>query len=439
MTEGLATERWVDEGGALAPEAVIEREVRAADHRRAARRHGAARPRVLIAGGGVAGLETLLALRALAGDRVDITLVTPEQRFINRSMAVDEPFRTKRVRGVRMQDVTAEHRAHWHRGALDRVEPERRLIVTRNGHDLPYDMLVLALGARTERKWHSDGVLIFHEGRDAAGYRLLFHQLREGLVNKLAFVKPAGASWPLPLYDLALTTAVDCAAHHRPQVELSLITPEQEPLSMFGAPVSAVIATVLDECGVSLHTSSFGVPARPGWLEISPGRRRLSVDRIVTEPRLVGPRLRGIPCGRDGFIHTDPHGRLPGLAGVYAAGDATAFPIKQGGLAAQQADAVAEAVAASVGVDLDPQPFRPVLCGVLLMGAAARYLRADISGCAGDDSTISPEPLWWPPNELSARYLAPYVSHQTGDAADFMPAPAQRPSIAEHPLERSAS
>jgi hypothetical protein len=49
-------------------------------------------PQVLIAGGGVAGLETLLALRTLAGDRVDITLVTPELRFVNRSMAVTRPF-----------------------------------------------------------------------------------------------------------------------------------------------------------------------------------------------------------------------------------------------------------------------------------------------------------------------------------------------------------
>jgi sulfide:quinone oxidoreductase len=399
----------------------------------------ATRPRVLIAGGGVAGLETLLALRALAADRVDITLVTPELRLINRSMAVDQPFRPQHVRGVRMQDVTGEYDARWHRGALDRVEHERHVIVTKDRDELPYDMLVLAVGARPGREWHAKWVLTFHDGRDGPGYRLLLHQLREGRISKLAFVKPTGASWPLPLYDLALMTAAYCAAHHRPEVELSLITPEEEPLGMFGAPASAAVARLLDERGVALYTSSFGAPGRPGWLEVSPGGRRLSVDRIVTEPCLVGPRLRGIPCGRDGFIHTDAHGRLAGLAGVYAAGDATAFPIKQGGLAAQQADAVAEAIAASVGVDLDPQPFRPVLRGVLLTGGTPCYLRADISGCAGDDSTISPEPLWWPPTKLSGRYMAPYLSRQTGESADVMPVPAQRPSVAERRLEGSAS
>jgi sulfide:quinone oxidoreductase len=150
----------------------------------------------------------------------------------------------------------------------------------------------------------------------------------------------------------------------------------------------------------------------------------LPVDRVVSVPRLVGPRLRGIPSGRDGFIHTDAHGRVAGLDAVFAAGDATAFPIKQGGLAAQQADAVAEAIAASVGADVDPQPFRPVLRGVLLTGDSARFLRADISGEAGDDSTVAVEALWWPPNKLCGRYLAPYLSSQVGAAADVMP---QRP------------
>ena len=189
----------------------------------------------------------------------------------------------------------------------------------------------------------------------------------------------------------------------------------------------------------------------------------MPVDRIVTVPRLVGPRLRGIPCGRDGFIHTDAHGRLAGLDGVFAAGDATAFPIKQGGLAAQQADAVAEAIAASVGVDIDPQPFRPILRGVLLTGGAPRYLRADISGGAGDDSTISsralvvaaeqaqrplPRALPQPPDRRGRRRHAPERGRDPRRdrarprSASLAAHTARTPtggSIAERPLERSAS
>jgi sulfide:quinone oxidoreductase len=376
---------------------------------------------VLIAGAGVAGLETLLALHALAPDRLDITLVSPELKFVNRSMAVDQPFKPQRVRGLRLAETAAELDATWHRGALDRVEHDHRRVVTRDGDELPYDVLVLALGARPTREWESEDVLTYHGGRDGPRYRMLLQHLREGRVSKVAFVRPGGPSWPLPLYDLALLTAAESRAYERSAVDLALVTPEAEPLGLFGKPASDAIRRLLDECRVTLHTASYAVPGRPGWLDVSPGERRIAVDRIVTEPRLAGPRLRGIPCDRDGFIDTDRHGRLPGLDGVFAAGDATAFPIKQGGLAAQQADAVAEAIAASAGADVDPQPFRPILRGLLLTGGRERYLRADISGSRGDDSTISADTLWWPPNKLSGRYLAPYLSGQVGSAADVMP------------------
>ena len=47
--------------------------------------------RVVIGGGGVAGLEALLALHALAGDRVQLTLVAPDPDFAYRPLAVAEP------------------------------------------------------------------------------------------------------------------------------------------------------------------------------------------------------------------------------------------------------------------------------------------------------------------------------------------------------------
>jgi sulfide:quinone oxidoreductase len=445
----LAVERWTNEGGSVATEGLVAQELTAGDDaaggasreplqtagRAAGERSSTPdsavtpppssqnpeRPRVLIAGGGVAGLETLLALRSLAGDRVDITILAPELKFVNLAMSVEQPFKVQRGLGLRLEDTAAELGAHWHHGALDRVEHHKHRAVSTDDDELPYDMLVLALGAHPTREWHSEQVLTYHGGRDGPNFRWLLHQLREGKVDKVAFVKPGGASWPLPLYDLALMTAADCAAHDRSGVELSLITPEEEPLGIFGNTASVAIRRLLAESRVTLHTSSYGVPSSAGWLDISPGDRSLAADRIVTEPRLVGPSLRGIPSGREGFIDTDAHGRVPGVDDVFAAGDATTFPVKQGGLAAQQADAVAEAIAASVGADIDPQPFRPVLRGVLLTGGPARYLRADISGAAGDDSIVSGEALWWPPNKLCGRYLAPYLSSQTGEASDVMP------------------
>ena len=114
------------------------------------------RRHVLIAGGGVAGLETLLALRALAPDRLDITILAPELKFVNRSMSAQQPFKTQRGRGFRLEDAATDLGARWRRGTLDRVVHEEHRVVIRGGESLRYDTLVLALGARPKREWESE-------------------------------------------------------------------------------------------------------------------------------------------------------------------------------------------------------------------------------------------------------------------------------------------
>jgi CBS domain-containing protein len=99
---------------------------------------------------------------------------------------------------------------------------------------------------------------------------------------------------------------------------------------------------------------------------------------------------------------------------VYAGGDVTTFPLKLGGIAAQHAAAAAESIAASAGAPLDPQPFRPVLRGLLLTGGQPRYLRREISGGVGETSWASTEPLWWPPAKIVGRYLAPFLGALAG-------------------------
>jgi sulfide:quinone oxidoreductase len=376
---------------------------------------------VLIAGGGVAGLETLLALRALAGDRVDIAVLSPDPWFVNRSMSVAQPFKAKRSRGLAMQGVTAELGVVWHRGTVGRVEPERHCVLTKAGQELRYDWLVLAIGAHSAREWNAPGVLTYHGGEDSPAYRLLLRRLCDGTYRRAAFVKPEGTSRTLLLYDLALMTAAYCGEYGCGDLELTLITPEPEPLGVFGPAASAAVSRLMHERGITLCAGSSGTPRRTGGLDVSPGGRHLRADRVITEPRLVGPRLRGLRCGADGFIGTDPYGRVDGAEDVFAAGDVTAFPVKQGGLAAQQADAVAETIAASVGADVTPRPFRPVLRGVLLTGGSPHYLRADMQAARSEATAVSDQALWWPPGKLAARYLAPYLSRQGGRAFDVMP------------------
>ena len=137
---------------------------------------------------------------------------------------------------------------------------------------------------------------------------------------------------------------------------------------------------------------------------VSPGDRRLEFDRVIALPELVGPSVSGLPADDVGFIPIDDHCQVRGVPGVYAAGDATDFAIKHGGIASQQADAAAEAIAALAGVDIVPAPLRPVILGVLLTGEKPLYISAHLTGGQGSSSEISETPTWSSPSKIAAKY-----------------------------------
>jgi sulfide:quinone oxidoreductase len=173
----------------------------------------------------------------------------------------------------------------------------------------------------------------------------------------------------------------------------------------------------MKENGVTVLTSAHSSVPEPGLVVIHPGDRTLKVDRIVALPQLFGPSTPGVPGGAEGgFIPIDNHCRVRGLENVFAAGDATDFPIKFGGIAAQQADTAAEAIAALAGAPVEPQPFHPVLRAILLGADKPLYLSAHVTGGHGSSSQISEEPGWSPPVKIAAKYLSPYLASRNPQA-----------------------
>jgi sulfide:quinone oxidoreductase len=193
-------------------------------------------------------------------------------------------------------------------------------------------------------------------------------------------------------------------------VELTIVTPEERPLAIFGPDASDDLEKMLAEAGITVETSSRAEIPGTGTVVLHPHGKVIECDRIIALPVTTPISIEGLPRDRDGFIPVDSHGHVEGADDVYAAGDGTWFPVKQGGLACQQADAAAEAIAASAGADLEPTPFRPILRGKLLTGARPLFMRNDISGTAGDDSASSGHTLWWPPGKVAGAYLAPYLA-----------------------------
>jgi sulfide:quinone oxidoreductase len=369
---------------------------------------------VVIVGGGVAALEALLALRALVGDRVNLTLVSQDDWFVDRPMTVTEPFGLGSAARHSLPEIAAESGAAFVRGTVASVDAAARRVRCADGRDIAFDTLIIASGAQARAPF-SDAITFGLEGSTEA-IRAMLDRLRGGEARSVSFVAPTMTGWLLPLYELALMTARELAQSNVDGAELSVLTPEARPLELFGERLSQGIGRLIGAAGIAFTRASSAKVDEGSLSYASLGQP--SPDYVVTLPLLSGPELAGVPGTEPyGFIPVDEYGRVEGLTDVYAAGDAVDFPIKQGGLAAQQAGTVAEHVAASYGADIDPEPFRPVLRGMLFTGGEPLYMRSDVPG-ADPNIPGAWYPLWWPPTKIAGRYLPPYL-FERGEADDF--------------------
>jgi sulfide:quinone oxidoreductase len=369
------------------------------------------RVRVLIAGGGVAALEAVLALRALAPDLLEIELMAPVSEFHARPLAVGEPFGLVQPRRLALAAFAAENGARFRRAALAEVDVCARVVITEGGERVGYDALLVATGA--EQRPLLSGALTFRGRPDVRAFRELLRGVDEGSVRSVVFALPSRTRWSLPLYELALMTAAHAAAHGV-TLRVEVVTHEREPLALFGPRVARRLRSLLRGAGIRLRTSATPLVAQPGRLFLASGTA-IAADRVVALAKLVVPRIPGLPQGPGGFIPTDGYGRVDGAAHVYAAGDVTWFPVKQGGIAAEQADAAASALAADAGADVTPEPFSPVLRGILLTGEEPHYVRAEPS--TGGRGEVDVRPLWLPLAKVAGRRLGPYLTGGDGTTA----------------------
>lgn len=362
---------------------------------------------VLIVGGGVAGLEAALALRELGGGRIATTMIAPNPEFVYRPMSVREPFGYAEARRYPLDELARDIGVELLVDSFKWLDPERSVLHTEAGEQLSYDAVLLALGARLYARF--EHALTIDDARLDELLHGLIQDIEGGYVQRLAFVAPGRMGWPLPIYELALMTAAR-AQDMNIELSITIATPEDAPLAIFGRGASDGVRQLLEDNGIVTITSAHCEVPEPGHVAINPGARHLEADRIVAMPELHGPSVPGVPGGPvGGFIPVDVHCKVPGIDRVWAAGDATDFAIKHGGIAAQQADVAAQAIAALAGVAPAPAPFHPVIHGILLTGGKPRYLSAHVTGGHGSSSEITEAPTWSPATKIAAKYLAPYL------------------------------
>lgn len=378
--------------------------------------------RVLIVGGGVAAIEAVLALRDLCGDRVVVEVFSPAHEFTYRPYAVGTPYGISQVARYELDDLLARAGAAFHLANIAAVDTASRRISSHDGDWFSYDDLILAPGVH--HLWPVPGAITFWGIADELGVRDLLNGLRSRELRSLAFTMPGGESWALPLYELALLTRTELGGGpHGPK--LIVVTPEESPLQIFGRRASEGVSELLREREIDVLTATRPVRFEKDHLVVVPGDR-FDVDAAVSMPQLEGRRIRGVPHDPLGFIRIDEHCRVLKQERLYAAGDVTTFPVKQGGIATQQADVIAEAIAAEAGVEIEPRPFDPILRAELWTGDRPLYLQGWLGGGHGESSSIGAEPPWGrSEGKIVGRYLSEFISELDQSRGRAAVAPAQ--------------
>jgi sulfide:quinone oxidoreductase len=303
---------------------------------------------VVVVGGGSAATEVVLVLRE-HGAPVRVTVVAPEPETDLAALPVAGPYAAPAGR----QDLTTIAKdvgAELVQARAVAVDAHRHRVHLDGGRALAYDVLVLAVGASPRHAIDRALTLYGDPGRIAVD-RVLAER-----APVIDFVNPPGVTRALALYELAIHAGDEARARGL-DVALRLVTPERAPLSAFGERTTLAVGRLLDAAGVAFEGGASVFEGIDGLLRVNDAATILPDARTVALPVLDGPSLPGVPATATGFIPVDAHGAVPGLADVYAVGDATACPLKHVDVAAAQAATVADVLAARAGVAITPTPW----------------------------------------------------------------------------------
>ncbi|HET7047928.1 MAG TPA: FAD-dependent oxidoreductase [Solirubrobacteraceae bacterium] len=277
-----------------------------------------------------------MALHALAGDRVELTVVAPGNHFVDRPLATKEPYAVGRIRQVPVDRAARDAGATLFPLTVESVDTRARIVSTVRGRQFEYDALVLALGADAVPEVPR---AITWDDRSAADMLAgLLQGFEQGYRLSLAVFVPPGPGWPLRAFELALLITLDRNGHRRAD--------DDHHAGTLGAGASRASGLrtrpkEVARAGVAV-VSADRVEIEQGQratVALEPSGQRLEVDRLLALPGLRGRPVAGLPTDADarGFIEVDEHCRVRGLDRVWAVGDCTAFPVKSGGFAAEHA------------------------------------------------------------------------------------------------------
>jgi NADH dehydrogenase FAD-containing subunit len=316
-----------------------------------------ATPKVVVLGGGFAGLETIFYLRHALGNRVDLTLVSDQDYFLFKPNTIYIPFGADPEQfKIDLKRPTQRKDIELIQARAEEIDAANKKVLTTAG-DLRYDYLVVATGAAMRPteipglREHALTLWTPEEMMDLRhGLKRLVEQARAGNRQKLLFLVPPNNKCSGPLYELVLMTDTWLNRQGvREAVDLAWSTYEESYIQAFGPRLNTVVTDEFIERHIQGHRGFVVTGIEPGKVVYQNGET-LPYDLLVSFPPYVAKeRFAGLPLDDRGFIHVEPDSRrVRGSDSIFAVGDAADFPIKQAFLALLQGDAAAEQMAAEI-------------------------------------------------------------------------------------------
>jgi NADH dehydrogenase FAD-containing subunit len=358
--------------------------------------------RIVVVGGGFAGLESAFLLRAKLGARADITLVSDRDEFLFKPNTIYIPFggseqsllipldRPSRKRGIRFV-----------RGSFESLDTRARS-VRAGGEELPYDYLVLATGAGMRPDEvpglaeHAETIWTAAEMASLGDRLRTLAGDRDAGRRTILFLVPPNNKCAGPLYELVFMVETWLRREGvRERFDLVWTTYEASYIAAFGPKLDVVVSEEFAERGIEGHRAWRVESVDAEGVAYSNGEHR-RYDLLVAFPPYVaavdyGPS--GLPTDARGFLVCEPGSRrVVGEERVYAPGDAGDFPVKQAFLAFLQADAVAEDIAARVDEREPEFEFDPVSMCVMEEFDRATFAQVPLRVTGDPDRPVEVRP-----------------------------------------------